>query len=526
MTIHCKTHHYEASDKQDSRYIKHTEEFKDCVWTDNYDPQKDCKPAKAPKNKIEQFKTKGRIGDIFVESIYLDGNPHFLCSRKNENKLFVADEIDHDGITYLPQNTMQPYDHYSYTSEQIDHLNKAMPTKEHLLDSISKQVNHFIVATPVAKTLTVVDLLASYCMEHVDTIHFPFYVGETESGKSSCAHMFKNLGYRALYSLDITTANIYQFLGQDEEGQGIIVEDEAQEIYRNSEKIRLYKGSYSRGSKIVRIVSADSHNRTQMSYLTFGLKVFAGEKLPYDKGLAERLAVVKMIEGTPEGNVKRLTDLEKQDLEALRKKLLAWKVCNYWTGLPQVTTNLKNRDQELWEDFLRVASDTKFYDDAKKVVKHYTDQRHETIHNSLEAKLFRIIVNRLDDNLEINIQELWNHVVSPDNDILTGKVDGAQTFRLDEFSDKLSLHKIVDLIKDKFHGKPIERTTKGSDGKYHTKTSYQFKVEPLLKLVDKYAVEIPNFEHPLYKDQKGLKGHTSDPSDHSDPLDTSNGVAQ
>ena len=515
--IHCTIHHYEAENEQDPRYIQHVEKFKNCNWTSDFNPLKDCMPPKKQEKVIEKIKVKGKIGDVFVESIFLDDIPYFLCSKQNDNTLFTMDKIKDGNITYLPLSTLQPYDHYSYTSEEINQFNITKPTKEQLLDSVSKQIDHFIVATPIAKTLTTVDLFLSYCMEHIDTVHFPFYVGENESGKSSCAHAFKNLGYRPLYSLDITTPNIYQFLGQDEEGQGIIVEDEAQEIYRDSEKIRLYKGAYSRGSKIVRIVGADGHNRAQMTFLLYGLKVFAGEKLPHDKGILERLAVVKMIEGTPEGNIKRLTSLEKQELVSLRKAMLAWKVQNYWIGLPQITTDLKNRDRELWEDFLRVAYGTKYYDDATRVVKYYTNQRHDAIHNSLESKLFRIIINRLDDKLEINIQELWSYIVSSDNDILHGKLEGAQTFKLDEFSDKLTLHKIVSLIKDKFNGSPIERTAKGDDGKYHVKTSYSFKAEPLLKLVDKYGIEIPSLDHPLYEGQKGQNSHDlADQSDHYD----------
>lgn len=514
--IHCITHHYEAKDSSDPRYSEHDSQA--CKWIDDYDPLKHCRePITTPKKaKKEKIKVKGKIGDTFVESIALDGKPAFLCSKNDGKPTFTLENITHNDVLYIPIQDLQPYENYSFTSEEIEKINFERPTKEKLLESIENQTEHFIVASTVSKDLTIIDIFMSYCMEHVDTVHFPFYVGETESGKSSCAHLFKNLGYRCLYSLDMTTPNVYQFLGQDEEGQGIIVEDEAQEIYRNSEKIRLYKGSYSRGSKIVRIVNTDSQNRTQMTYLSFGIKVFAGERLPQDKGLLERIAVVKMVEGIPDGNIKRLTEPEKQTLDRIRKECLVWKVQNYWGAIPEIATDLKNRDQELWEDFLRVASGTKFFERAQQVVKFYTAQRHESIRNSLEAKLLRIIINHLDENLEISIQTVWNFIQSPENYILTGKPDGVQTFKLDEFAEKLSLHRIVILIKDKFFGVPIERNIKGDDGKYHEKTSYSFKHDVLLKLVNKYRIEIPSFDHPLYKGQKSPNGLESDPLDSLD----------
>lgn len=514
--IHCITHHYEASNYEDLRYMQHNKS--DCKWTDQYDPLIHCDEPPKPLKKLDRkIKVKGRVGNTFVESIMLNGKPAFLCSKKGSEDTFTQESIEYDGILYNPVQELQPYDDYSFTSTEIENLNAEKPTRENLLESIRKQVQHFIVASEESKDLTTIDVFLSYCMEHVSTIHFPFYVGETESGKSSCAHLFKNLGYRCLYSLDMTTPNVYQFLGQDEEGQGIIVEDEAQGIYDNPEKIRLYKGSYSRGSKIVRIIGVDTKDRKQVTYFSFGLKVFAGEKLPQDKGFLERLAVVKMIEGIPAGNIKRLMENEKQTLEQLRKECLVWKVQNYWKGLPNIETDLKNRDQELWEDFLRVASGTRLFENAKLVVRHYTDQRHESIRNSLEAKLLRIIINNLNDDCEVVIQDLWNFILSSENHILTGKQDGHLSFKLDEFAEKLSMHKVVALIKNKFSGTSIERNIK-VDGKYRLKTSYAFNSDIILKLVEKYRIEIPNFDHPLYKHQKGQNGTKSDQSDSLDPL--------
>ena len=48
--------------------------------------------------------------------------------------------------------------------------------------------------------------------------------------KVTISKCLQYLGYRALFDTSITAANIYQFLGSIEEGQGIILEDEADSI--------------------------------------------------------------------------------------------------------------------------------------------------------------------------------------------------------------------------------------------------------------------------------------------------------
>ena len=122
----------------------------------------------------------------------------------------------------------------------------------------------------------------------------------------------------------------------------------------------------------------------------------------------------------------------------------------------------------------------------------------------------------MDENLEAQIQKIWEYITSDANYILTGKQDGLQSFKLDEFADKLTIHKMVSIIKDKFHGRQIERTVKENHS-YHQRSSYSFNSETLRKLVEKYDITIPSLDHPLYKGLKGPKSPNQ--LDPSDPLD-------
>ena len=187
-------------------------------------------------------------------------------------------------------------------------------------------VDKFIVANEISKHLIQIDILLSYCQEWITTLHFPYSVGDTESGKSTILHIASWLCYRCHLGEDIPMADIYNFLGKDEEACGTIAEDESQGLEPRDEKMRMYKSSYSKGSRKARILSADTSGKQQVFYHTFCLKWFAGERIPNDKGFLERLAVIHMISGIPESNIKRPSKDEIGKLSALRKKLLVWKL--------------------------------------------------------------------------------------------------------------------------------------------------------------------------------------------------------
>lgn len=523
--LYCISHKTGPFNKDGNGYAEHSLQFKDCKW-ESYDPKKhienfddyNIQSEKTKKKKI--YKIKGNAGNTFFESIFVDGKPQFLCKSTTQEELFLKNKIETDDSIFKPlEQDQYGYEPYRFTSQEINDLKNKIPSKEDLFGQVYEQVNHFISATEISKTLTGGDIFLTYNMEHVDTLHYPFYVGENESGKSSNAHLFKNLAYRPIYGEDIPMADIYNFLGRDEEGCGTIIEDEAQDMVEDKEKMRMYKNSYSRGSTKARILSPDGADKKQVFYKTFALKVFAGESIPNNKGFRERLAVVHMLEGDPKGNIKRLTDEEKQKLYKIRNLLLVWKLHNVHKGLEKIESGLRQRDQELWEDFLRVAYGTKFYDKCKSVVAFYTSQRHESIKNSLEAKLFNIIVDNVNQSLEINAKDYWHKIVT-DNPYISGnKHETQQSFYPDEFGQKITPHWLSGLLTDKFHGKKFDRNVLNENKRYSKQTFYSFNSDDLQRLVRKYGISL-SLDSPIYMGQKGqksLKDNADDLLDHFDP---------
>jgi len=366
------------------------------------------------------------------------------------------------------------------------------PTTENLLEKIESKIKRYVDTIEKNRTMILIDTFLTYCQDQIDTVHYLFIVGDTESGKSTIGHLIKNIGYRVQYQTDLNYAGIYNFYGTKEEACGTIIEDEAQDLNSNKNKIRLYKNSYTRGSKMAIVVGKDAGHKRQMYYNTFGFKVFIGENVPYDKGFNERLVILRMNTGFPEANIKRLTLEEKENFKFLRNSLLFYKVLHIREQLPIVKTGLSNRDEELFEDFIRISSETKFEESAREAVKEYTKERHESIHNSLESKLFELIVLPMDEKILIIFEDFWENLTEK-QDTIKGRLDN-ETFFSHDYG-KITRYRIVQILTDKFQAKKevIHREKKQI-------TAYFFNPKALSKLVEKYNILLP-IDHMLYQDR-------------------------
>lgn len=396
--------------------------------------------------------------------------------------------METDCCTYRPLNQMEcGYLPYSFISGEIDDLAGNEIETEDVLESVLKEINRFIDLPKREKILILGDILLTFSMDWISTIHYPFFVGDNESGKSSVLHLGRWLCYRCMFSEDIPHANIYNFLGTDEEGTGTICEDEAQLLHKDGDKIRTYKSSYAKGSKKPRVIMTNNA-KSQVFYNTFCAKWFAGERLPRDKGFMERLAVVHMVQGKPKSNIKRLTQKEQKRLDNIRKLLLMWKLQRIGRKPKVFDSGLTSRNQELWEDFLHVFVGTRFFAFAQDVVKHYTRQRRDTIEKSLEAKIFKILIGKLDEGNEVGSMSFWN-TLTVGNPDLPGKLDGytCRKFLPDEFDEELSPNVVSNILEDKFQGRKTART-KIHNGKQTKTTVYCFDEKILHKMKAKYGL--------------------------------------
>ena len=106
--------------------------------------------------------------------------------------------------------------------------------------------------TPFHISICAADTIFSYLQDKIGLTHYLFFIGNNGSGKSNNLVIFHYLGYRNMMSTDVTAANIYQYLGNLQEGQGTICEDEADNIDENTDKMKIYKNGYSSGFPVYR----------------------------------------------------------------------------------------------------------------------------------------------------------------------------------------------------------------------------------------------------------------------------------
>ena len=318
--------------------------------------------------------------------------------------------------------------------------------------------------------------------------HYIYAVGETGSGKSTLTLHFKNLGYRCLYGANIPYANIYNFLGKDEEGAGTIAEDEAQSIGDDKRKITIYKNSYNKGSRqpIVDV----KNGRKQIFYWTFCFKAFSGELLPNDKGLLERLAVCFMMQGIPKKNIKKPSPDDKERMRKLRNRLLVWKLQNIEKGIPYSPSVQVGRDEELYEDYLKIMSGTKYEEQSKKVVEYFTRQRHERIWNSTEAKVFRLVLKVLKQNNQVYFQDLWNAFLEG-SEISVEQQNGSYVDR--DTGQKINPNFLSKTLVEKFRSRKMVKIEfyDDNDGKKKQRriTYYVLDEKDIVELTKKYNIE-------------------------------------
>jgi hypothetical protein len=101
-------------------------------------------------------------------------------------------------------------------------------------------------------------------------------------------------------SIDMTSANIYQFLGTQEPGIGT----EANNIDEDRRLMEILKTGYITGNRVAR--TDTSNGRIQNSYHTFCYKAFAGERRPDStkaNGFNERTIQLYCYPGNPKFDI-------------------------------------------------------------------------------------------------------------------------------------------------------------------------------------------------------------------------------
>jgi hypothetical protein len=417
---------------------------------------------KVDEEKKKEFYVQKYKGN---EAILIGGLPHFL-------EIVDGHVVIHDEIV-LPDMVLKPYDRTMYLNkeypfsslEEIEgYIDRAIQVTFDSLYLIVKATwTKYIDADNDHLTICAADTIFSYFQDKLGMTHYLLFVGDNGSGKSNNLKVLQYIGYRALFDTSITAANIHQFYGSVEEGQGMILEDEADSIDQDISKMKIYKVGYQSGTKVTRMDL--SNGRKQDSYWTYGFKAFSAERQPNNtkaKGFMERVFVLSCSTGNPKYDIteiinpagdKRQTEL-LEELNNIRKLLLIFRLVNQNIPIPDIQLNIKNRDKQLCKPLLRLFQDSKCVDEIASTLSKLLAEKRQRKSGTLDARLFEIIINLAGmQGLELNNKMIWETVKAN----IEGYYDDKKplSYETEEFYT-LSQKRVTDILKDRFAAEPIK----------------------------------------------------------------------
>ena len=308
-----------------------------------------------------QKHTKGSL----AEAVIVNGLPFFLNVKDFRAEL--VERIETPTASLLPPDkTAYLNKGYEFTSlaDIQDYINRA---RDESFDSLYQRVKDiyakYIDADNDHLTICAADTIFTYFQDKIEQTHYLMFVGDNGTGKSNNRVVFQYLGYRPLFDTSITPANIYSYLGSVEEGQGIVLEDEVDNIDSNLEKMKIFKVGYNAGKKVSRMDL--SFGRKQQSYWTYCFKAYTAEREPDKdkaKGFLERIFVIHCSPGSPKYDISEVINPARDEkyqelldeLTHTRKLLLIYRMLHYDTPLPDIGLSIKNREKQLCKPVLRL----------------------------------------------------------------------------------------------------------------------------------------------------------------------------
>lgn len=412
------------------------------------------KEEEIPKRYVQKFSNR----EFLAESVLIGGFPFFLVARNG--KVVIQDQIPFPDIILKPlEFTSYVNKPYCFNSrkEIEDYLNE-----NKTLDSIYRKIKpiwkKYIDADDFHLSICAADTIFTYFQDKIGLTHYLFFVGNNASGKSNNLRIFQQLGYRNMTSTDITAANIYQFLGSEQEGIGTICEDEADNIDEDRDKMRIYKNGYTTGYPILR--TDTNYGRKQYRFYTFCFKAFAAEKSPDSlkaKGFNQRIIELYCVYGVPPYDISEVINPAGEkvyqalvdELEETRNELLIYRLMHYHDSLPDIKLFLQNREKQLFKPLLRVFQNTETLKELLPIVSNYVGKKRQSNSNSYHAFLYRAVIELIKSNGEVIIDS--SEIITKIKEDLNGEyvIGKPQTFISQEFGE-LSHKNIIQTLKDIF----------------------------------------------------------------------------
>jgi hypothetical protein len=311
--------------------------------------------------------------DAYFVSIDRDGEVnkegHDVRSRLT-NSFSIPNALGNSIIEILPRENLtylsKPYQ-FESQKEIDEYLEKTSKlTLDQIYQDVKTVVKKYIAASDTHHTILAGDIVFTYFQDIFGQTHYLYFYGDNGTGKTINLQLLSVLAYRAMYDVDITAANIFTYYGTIEEGQGVILEDEADDLdYHQQEKMKIYKKGYNAGGKVSRTETGGDSGRHQEGYYVYGFKAFTGEERldpDYAKGFNERTLYEECQAGDPQydlsevmspAGAEEFEDL-RRELEDLHKTLLAFRLIHHTDKFPNIEVAVKNREKQLVKPLIRL----------------------------------------------------------------------------------------------------------------------------------------------------------------------------
>jgi hypothetical protein len=393
----------------------------------------------SPKTIFEKLKEPARViyiqkysdNDLLAEAVIVDNTTYFAVSRPDTNgQVIITLE---KSIPLSETSGYKPYEKeaylnkpYSFKSKEEFDL-KIEKAKRETRDTLYRKVksiwSKYIDADDFHISICAADTFFTYFQDKIGLTHYLFFVGNNNCGKSNNLLVLKFLAYRNFTSTDMTAANIYQFLGDREEGQGTLCEDEADRIDDDRQKMAIYKNGYITGFPVAR--TDTSHGRRQLKLNTFGFKGFAAERFPDSlkaKGFNQRVLEMPCYYGDPKEDIAEIANpagaeefqLLLDELEETRNLLLVYRLLHFSDKIPDIKLNIKGREKQLFKPVIRVFQGTETLKELLPVISNYVTQKREANDATFNAFLYRLVTDIIKDQKSTTLPSslIWRLIVS------------------------------------------------------------------------------------------------------------------
>lgn len=441
--------------------------------------------VKSPENVKIQSIRKFDFGDRSYESVIVDNKPYFitrpeLVSDGDQRKEYSLEEhIELSDITLLPLDNILTTNPLPYSFASEEELNGYLEKAKHesfdsLFHKVFDEFKKYVNISEYVLTVLSADIIYSYFQDRFGTTHYNIFIGENGSGKNSALLVFKYLGYRVFYVTAASAANYYTFLGDIQEGQGTIAEDEADDIGEDKDKQRILKTGYASGGTVPKIEFSRNGTRSQKPYLTFCHKWLAMEEIPDERkirGTLDRSFIFKFLAGEVRYNIKDIFQDENSVLfdtiKDLRKTLFVFKFLHQSYKFEDININIKNRNAELTKPLLRLFKNSQSFEQIRKSLSTLIKEKSQLKSNSTEAKIFEALADLISDNYregndsyQFTNEQVFD-AVKKTMEGLENQYDGTYSTFITPDGQFISKKKIKQILVSKFNAVPDKINVNG-----------------------------------------------------------------